>query len=508
MIEASPALSELLGRDDSDVSGKRLSLRYMTIYLASANSPGQLSSRACRRVLFDETDKYPILASKAEADPISLGIARTTTFEATGRKIFLNSTPTTETGNIWKHLCACQLVFHFWPQCPHCRRYQPMIFKNIRWDGGRQADPNVIEADRLARYACAHCGTLWDDSDRNTAVLAGQWRADSGGQPRFEDADRRAGDMHGLRLELALRTGRITSVGFHIPAWISPFSSMSRSAGAFLRAPHKEAGWRDFANRFEGLPWVNVVATREEAGILALRTEIEDGLVPEWAEVLLLGADTQDNGPWYEVRAFEFGPLLRSHGVRRGFVDSFAALSDVVSAAYQTTDGRQMQIARGFIDAMGHRTVEVYDWCRTHRHIWPIQGVQRLNVPLPDPTKLDRYPGGRAIPGGLLLQRVDTNVFKDMLAGKLAVNIDDPGAFTFSAGLSSSHARQYIAEEVDPKTGYWTCAPGKANHLWDCSAYILACAHKWGVQFAQVQSPQPVVARPARPKPRRAWRGW
>lgn len=506
MIQSSPVLSSRLGKDDSDISGKRLSLQNMAIYLASANSPSQLASRACRCVLFDETDKYPPTASRAEADPISLGIARTTTFETTGRKIFLNSTPTTETGNIWKHLRGCQLVMHFWVPCPHCGRSQVMLFKNIKWDGGRKADANEIEAERLARYACAHCGVLWDDAERNAAVLEGQWRADSGGQERFADTDRRAKDMAGIRLEQALLSGRITSVGFHVPAWISPFSSLSQTAGAFLRAPHKEAGWRDFANRFEAMPWVNVVATRETATIMALATELDDGLAPEWTDVLLLGADTQDDGLWYEVRAFEFGPQLRSHGLRRGFVDSFSALSDVVTAVYQCADGRQLQIIRGFIDAMGHRTTEVYDWCRSHRHIWPIQGVQRLNVPLPDPTKLDRYPGGRSIPGGLLLQRLDSNVFKDLLAAKLAVNVDDPGAFTFGSGLSESHARQYIAEEVDPKTNYWTCPPGKANHLWDCSTYVMACAYKFGVQFSQNQAAVPV--RAARPKPKPRPRRW
>lgn len=507
MINASSALSQHMTGSDSDVSGKRLSLDNMTIYLASANSASQLSSRACRYVLFDEVDKYPPTANKAEADPISLGIARTTTFETTGRKMLMVSTPTTESGNIWKQLCACQYVFHYWVQCPHCRRFQPMIFKNIRWDGGSKASANHIEAHKLARYMCGHCGVLWDDSERDDAVLRGQWRADSGGQERFADLDARAGDMRGKHLAKVLRETKVKSVGFHVPAWVSPFSSMSASAGAFLRAPHKEAGWKDFANRFEGLPWVNVLSTREESQILALRTELADGIVPDWADVLLLGADTQDNGLWYEVRAFKFGALLRSHSVRRGFVDSFAALSDVLRSVYESESGRKMQVQRGFIDAMGHRTAEVYDWCRVATQVWPIKGAQKLNIPLPDPTKLDRMPNGRAIPGGILLQHVDVNYFKDIVAGKLQVNADDPGAFTWGAGLTPKHARHYIAEELDPKTNFWTCAQGKDNHLWDCSVYAMACAYKWGVQFEQVV-PQQQTPRPARNKPQRMDRGW
>lgn len=510
MIKGSASLAAHMGRDDSDVSGKRIALDTMTIYLASANSPSQLASRACRRVLFDETDKYPPTAGKAEADPISLGIARTTTFENVGRKLFLNSTPTTETGNIWRQLQSCQLVFHYWVKCPHCGKRQPMHFSGIRWDGGRDADPDDIEAKRLARYACSGCGVLWDDADRDAAARKGRWKADSGGQPRFADMDRKAekAGRKGLFLEQALRTNHVRRVGFHVPAWISPFSSMSQSAGAFLRAPHSVAGWKDFSNRFEAMPWVNVAASRDEDTILALRLpELDDGIVPDWADVLILGADTQDNGLWYEIRAFERGMKLRSHGVRRGFVDSFAALSDVLDAGYETADGRVMHVSRGFIDSQGHRTTDVYEWCRTHPRVWPINGRQKTTVPLPDPTKLDRFPGGRAIPGGLLLQQVNVNFFKDLLAGKLAVNADDPGAFTFGAGLSPNHARQYIAEEVDPKTGYWLLAShGKANHLWDCSTYALACAFKWGLQYAvRKQTPITYVHKPKKQPRQQRW---
>lgn len=478
MIEASAHLSKYLGGDDSDVSGKRLALTTMTIYLASANSPSQLSSRACRYVLFDEVDKYPPMASKVEADPISLGIARTTTFENVGRKMLMVSTPTTEAGSIWQRLLSCQLVFHYWAQCPHCRRFQPMLFKNIVWDGGRSADPNHIEAHNEARYCCTHCGVLWTNADRDEAAINGHWRADSGGQEKFRATDARAGELFGERLERALRRAKIKSVGFHVPAWVSTFSSMSASAGAFLRAPSGEAGvgWRDFANRFEGLPYIPVAQSRAEDSIVALQDEYDEADVPEWADVLLLGADTQDNGFWYELRAFQRGPLLRSHGVRRGFVDSLAALEEVaLNTVYCKPSGVEVPLRAGLIDAMGHRTVEVYDWCRKVRIIQPLKGERKLDQLLAE-TKIEKI-GGRAIPGGMVLHRIDTNHFKNLLAAKLQISVADPGAWTFSSGLDPSHARHYVAEDVDPKTGYWACPQGRANHLWDCSTYVLALAY-------------------------------
>lgn len=504
MINGSASLSAHLGRDDADVSGKRIALDNMTIFMASANSASQMASRACKYVLFDETDKYPPTANKAEADPISLGIARTTTFENSGRKMFLNSTPTSESGNIWQYLQSCQLVFHYWAKCPHCGKRQPMLFKHIVWDGGREAEPNEIEAKRLARYACQGCGVLWDDEDRNQAVRKGRWRADSGGQDRFAEMDRTAdkAGRKGIYLEQALRTNHIRRVGFHVPAWISPFSSMSQTVGAFLRAPHKEAGWRDFANRFEGLPWINIAGTRKESAILDLRTDLDDNIVPAWADALILGADTQDDGFWYELRAFERGPYLRSHGVARGFVDTFEALTDIILAAYPTEDGRTATVGAGFIDAMGHRTLEVYQWCGLHPHIWAVKGMQKADTPLPDHKKIERFKN-RVLPGSATLQPMDVNVFKTFLSGKLQHNPDAPGAFTFSNGMTPQHARQYLAEEIDPKTNYWTCAHGKANHLWDCSVYALACARKHRLHLSlpsrPAKAPTPKKQKHVRP---------
>lgn len=130
---------------------------------------------------------------------------------------------------------------------------------------------------------------------------------------------------------------------------------------------------------------------------------------------------------------------------------------------------------------MGHRTIEVYDWCRRQSNIWPLKGEQRRDIPY-GYTVLEKMPNGRAIPGGLKLWKVDTNKFKNELAAKLQTLVSDPGAWTFSRDLGSDHARHYVAEELDPKKDVWVCPSGRANHLWDCSVYVLAWAHILGLR--------------------------
>jgi len=476
MLRKSPHMRSYMTGDDDDVSGKRIKLRHMVIYLASAQSASQLANKPCRYVVFDETDKYPT-ELRGESDPISLGRKRTTTY-AHSRKMIELSSPTTEHGAIWSSLKTCQLVFHFWPRCPHCGQHQPMHFSGIKWDGGSDADPEEVRAYGLAWYECRHCGGAWTDDDRDDAVRAGEWRADSGGHPMFEQMDAAMGEAQGLELFAALDKVQPKKIGFHMSAWVSPWVSLSECAAAFLDGQRDKTKLKDFSNGYEAVPWKEWRQSRAEDSIMALQDEYDEGEVPEWADVLLCGADTQDNGFWYDLRAVQRGPLLRAHSIRRGFVDSLDALEEVaINTVYCKPDGTEMPLKAGVVDAMGHRTVEVYDWCRRVRLFRPLKGERKL-APLHAETKLEKMPGsGRAIPGGLILYRIDTNHFKDLLAAKLQVSVADPGAWTFARGLDPSHARHYVAEDVDEKTGYWMCPGGRANHLWDCSVYVLALAY-------------------------------
>jgi len=476
MLTASPRLSSYMTGADDDVSTRRIKLKHMVIYLASAQSASQLANKPCKYVIFDEVDKYPT-ELKGEADPVSLGRKRTTTY-AHSRKMIELSTPTTERGQIWTSLRTAQVVFHYWCKCPHCGELQTMLFKDIKWDGGGSADPEEVEAYGLAWYECRHCSRPWTDEDRDDAVRRGEWRACSGGQDVFKEHDAAMGDNRGMRLFAALDRVQPKKIGFHIPAWVSPFVSLSECAAAFLKGQKDKTKLKDFSNGYEAVPWREMYQSRAEDSIVALQDELDEGDVPEWADVLLLGADTQDNGFWYEIRAFQRGPELRSHGIRRGFVESLAALEEVtLHTVYLKPDGTEVPLRAGLIDAMGHRTVEVYDWCRRVKIIQPLKGERKMDN-LFAQTMIDKMPGsGRKIPGGLPLHRIDTNHFKNLLAAKLQISVADPGAWTFSRGLDATHARHYVAEDVDPKTGYWDCPQGRANHLWDCSVYVLALAY-------------------------------
>ena len=468
MLKSSTRLSSYLTNRDIDETNTRINLQHITIYAASARSPAQLGNKPIRYVLFDEVDKYPETAGKKEADPISLGRKRATTF-GYGRKIWMISTPTIETGPIWKALNEeAQKVFHYWVRCPICGQYQLMEFDQIKWPE-KERDPEKIEAEKLAWYECSKCGGKWDDHLRNKAVRAGEWRDASSW----------------MELSKCLKKYRPKKIGFHIPAWLSYFVSLSEVAAAFLRGQKDKTKLRDFMNAYKAEPWVEYTQERKEDYILALRDDRPAGLVPKEADILIASIDTQDKGFYYEIRAWKFGSEMDSWLVRYGYVESFSALDQVIfESEYKDIDNNAYIVRFGLIDSQGHRTAEVYDWCRKHRIIKPIRGERRILGAPYKVSHIDTYPGtNRKIPGGLQLYRLDTNYYKDMLASKLEILPADPGAWHLHSEVTEDYAKQMTAEYVDEKTGFWVCPEHRANHFWDCAVYNLAAADIFGVKF-------------------------
>jgi phage terminase large subunit GpA-like protein len=107
-----------------------------------------------------------------------------------------------------------------------------------------------------------------------------------------------------------------------------------------------------------------------------------------------------------------------------------------------------------------------------HRgRIFPTKGVQTMASPYTF-KKQDYLPNGKAIPGGLLLYRLDTNYYKNMLAGMLEIEPGDPGCWWYHKDVTADWARQMTVEGINEK-GLWENPHGRDNHAWDCAVLLL-----------------------------------
>jgi len=490
MIKSSPRLRSYMTGTDDDASMLRINLTHMPIYMAWARSAARLANKPIRYVVFDEVDKYVDTAGKRETDPISLGEARTTTYRH-NRKIWKISTPTTETGNIWKALTTeAQVIFDYWMTCPFCGCHHKMEFNNIKWaheetpglDGVcHSKDPAIIEAEKLAWYECPQCQAHWTDYDRDRAGRMGTWR------------DRR----DGLEINEYLRIKRPLKIGFHLPSWISPFVSFSEIAAAWLRGKGDINKLKDFYNKHKAEPWKLFAVSKDEAGILKSRVEnLPPQTVPEAAVALTCGVDRQKQGYWFVVRAWT--AELTSWLIHYGFVDTEEEIDRIIfESTYPVGEtDRKMGIFRCCKDTGGGKkyedmsmTEETYYWLLKNRgrggkSVWGTKGASH---PLPGMLQLGNAilstPSGKKLPAALRILSVDTNKAKDQFHYRLDLAAKDdtrslPGAAFLHAETGADYAAQILAEQKqigEKNIEEWVNPHQRPNHLLDAEILCAAC---------------------------------
>lgn len=468
----SPGLKGKLDEGNEDRTSSRKSSNTIRIkhypggYLAfaSAGTASGLATRPIRIALFDEVDRYP---ETKEGDPVRLGIQRTQNFY--NRKIGLVSSPHVSGTSKIEAWWLLSDQRQFWVPCSHCGVMQVFQWANVRWEND---DPST------AVYVCPHCEGEIRERQRNEMLALGQW-IPTNPEGRYR--------------------------GYHLNALYSPWTTFTGLAEEWIaihKTPTKE-GLKEFINLKLGEPWFDT-RSRDIEGILALLDDRPRGLVPKDTVGLVAGVDVQDNGFWFEIRAFAPGHLATSWSVREGFIPAdwfgvsrkelaerpyqyhpaFDPLRQVLwEDSYTDSDGRQYPVTLAGIDSGGHRTTEVYDFCRVHRGVAvPIRGERTMYVGYRF-SYIDTYPGtNKPIPGGVRLCRLNVTMYKDRLSSLLDVAPADPGAFLFHSEYPEAYAWHYTAEYKDDK-GYWECKSGRENHLFDCSVYGLAMADLAGFRF-------------------------
>jgi phage terminase large subunit GpA-like protein len=490
MITSSPRLRGYLTGTDNDESATRINLQHMQLYMAWATSATKLSNKTIKLLVGDEIDKYPETPNKREGGTIDFMRARVTWYKY-DHKIFLSSTPTIEHGPIWQCLAKeAQVVFDFHVVCPDCGASQKMIFDQIKWPEGER-DAIKIKIERLAWYECVHCKGKWSDTKRDFAVRMGKWRSrpqelkiNSG--PASSD-DYAVASPEGLDMFEYLEKHKPHNIGVHLPSWLSWLVSLSTVAASFLNGLNDKNALKDFMNKHKAEPWKTYTKEHKSDRIKALRDDRPQGTVPAGGVVACLtgSVDTQDDGFWYEIRAWGWGMEQESWGVRFGFIDTFAAVERVLfDDEYRDKDGNKFVVAYVIQDAMGHRTAEVYDFARKHLgRLEAFQGRERQTQPHRF-SNIEYYPGtNKPIPGGIKLLQGNSNYYKNILSSKLEILPTDPGAWHLNAECHDEWIKQMCAEHIDDETGLWVCPENVKNHAWDVSYMQLVAADRIGVKF-------------------------
>lgn len=528
MIKASSRLREYLTNYENDMSSLRINFLHMPIYLGWSGSVSRLGNKPIRTLILDELDKYK--DPKNEATSEALAEKRTTTW-GSRKKIIKISTPTKAgTSKIWKALTEeAEARFDYYVKCPDCGFIQLMRFENITWEGKKpiveDKDENMYErsaaekilSHKLAYYACEFCGTLWSDEKRDIAVRHGEWRERNSG----------------LELFAHINLYKPLKVGFQIPAWISRFVSLSEIVSAWFKYKISNSieDYKDFKNQYCAEPWEEIFEERSEDSILALCDDRPRGAVPGTDEnkksrvaVLLATVDTQLHYFRYVIRAWGYGENAETWLVQEGVAQNTQQLDQILwQSNYTDCEGNVYKVRACLIDAMGHpeRSSEVISWALKNRErVLLSQGVHAPANPV-SYTPWEYFPSNTGakvkIPGGIILHRIDTTLFKGMLAHALKINPADPGAFHLHEntklqpnspkGILDGYAREMCAEIWNDEKNIWENPRKRPNHAFDCEYMQFALAwmlniknipHPDEEQFHQAEPPMPEVSTRAR----------
>jgi phage terminase large subunit GpA-like protein len=482
MIKSCDALAEVKSSDEKSITKKK-AFKSMTVYFGWAGSPTSLASRPVRYVLFDEVDKYPLFSGK-EASPLALGKERTNTFKRT-RKIIYTSTPTTDDGYVSKQEKEAQARFRYLVSCPHCGHKQQFTFDGIKF--GEDHDPIVVS--ETAWYECAECGLAIHEDQRMEMVRRGDWY-----------------DLiSGLSFDDCIEKIRPKSVGFQFNRIYTPWFTFGEIAAEFLRCKDIPEKLMNFKNSWMAETWIEFIPEQATANIISLKDHRREGEVPEDALVLTAGVDVQKAYFQYVIQATARN--TESWLVRDGEVETFEDLAAVILGTEyeQIGTGKMMKVRLCNIDT-GYRTDEVYDFVRKYPQVMrAIKGSVNLKSPY-SPSKLDYYPNGKRIPGGLVLWILDTFYWKNYVARRMSPEKGKPVLWHVHSDISRRYAEQMQSEHritIRAKksrkvTEEWVKKSGfPRNESRDCSVYAAAAAHMLGIGFVAQQQTQnrPVVRR-------------
>lgn len=450
---------------------KELQFDNMYISIVGSNSPSELASRPIRYLFLDEVDKYPN-ESKKEADPISLAVERTKTFN--NRKIYMCSTPTTRTGHIWEEKEKADIEKHYFVPCPHCGEFIELKFSQIRWPDDNEKLSAADKAE-FAQYICQECGSTINDSDKMEMLQKGEWRT------------------------VKENTKFTKTVAFWINTLYSPFTRFSQIAKAYLIAKDDTEALHNFTNSWLAEPWEDTKLKTNAETVMERQTDLPEFVVPEWTRLLTAGVDVQEASLYYIIRAW--GEYLTSQLVTRGQVTSFRDIERIMNLEYMKPDGTIKLVDLCLIDS-GDQTDEVYDFAAMNSE-WclPSKGTSSMI----NYFKLSSVNKTSSKAYGMTLALVDGGKYKDMIAGRMKRE-NGTGSWMVFDGIDLEYCTQVTAEhKITEKGGggklrtRWVQKTSHAdNHYLDCEVYGMAAADILGVRslFLQDNNPAPVARDP------------
>ena len=489
MIRDTPVIAERIN-EKSRNSGNTIMQKIFPggfVTIAGANSPTGLRSHTVRILLADEIDGYPASAG-SEGDPLMLATKRQTTYW--NKKQVSISTPTIKGASRIEVEYEHSSKGEWNTPCPCCGELQPLVWSGVVFDKDDLTEIN---------YVCSKCGVISSEAEWKEKFIDGKFI--------HEDPENPVKGFHLNTLASTLTTWREVVEKFLV-------------ANEEVKKGNVEL-MKVWTNTEMGQTWEEDGETIEDEELIK-RRENYNCEIPADVLYLTAGVDTQDDR--FEVEVVGWGPEYESWGIK------FAALygdtgnmqdpvwdnlDAFLSQSFEKPDGSKLKIIVTCMDSGGHRTNQVYKFCkvRFNRRIFAIKGSNDSAAAyIQKPTKNNREQAY------LFTIGVDTG--KSWLMDRLKLSEPGPGFCHFPRedgrgydekyfkGLTSEKkvmrykmGRPYFAWELKDRGEH------RRNEALDCRNYATAAIEISGLPLKKPEDGEAKKKTSKTPAKRRSGRG-
>lgn len=480
MVASTPELGAVLPVRSRSADVKTLFKKYPGgfIKFVGSNSIADVKSTSARDRIVEEPDDCN-LNLRGQGDAIKLLSERGKTYR--DGKELIGGTPSIEGAS---SICAEMELSdqnHWEVPCPDCGHYQRLEWANVRWQrhGEDQAAHPVYGLHRpeTARYACAACGSLWTNAQKNIAVQRGK----------------------------AVATKPFTGVvGLYLNELYSLFgeSRLERLVQRYLEAKHEEKKGNTgdlivFTNAALGLPYRYKGSTPDIDVLRRKALPYALGIVPHAALMLTMGVDVQHNRLAIIVRAW--GPGEESwlvywdevHGNTVDHTDEvWTQLENLMLRTWPHQRGWRLRLTAASVDSGDGQTNDaVYAFVRRMKGkgvvVMASKGSSSAAAEIYSkaraPVDTNRQ-GTKASRYGVRPFIVGTDTAKDLLLGEAGrVKMTGHGAarFHFPEAVDDEYLKQLTSEIKVPR---WDIARGRRIIPTRTARNLLVWVKKTGVR--------------------------
>lgn len=469
MIQYCPTIKNKVAAKNSKEQTNNVTFKeFLNGFLSfvGANSGTQLRSLAIKYLFIDEVDAMPTDVD-GEGSPIELAKKRTTTFLR--RKIFEDSTPTTETSSQIKRdfLRGDQRYYHV--SCPFCSAKQKLVFDNLKYE----INPNNknICIPESVYYQCLFCEKEIKESYKYNMMKLenAEWVPENPDAPPHVRS-------------------------YHINSLYSPWQTWIEIVDMYLKAKHDPFLMKTFINTVLGETYKEDTVKPDYLKLMARAEDYEELTAPKEVVYINAGIDTQDNrlaviingfGAENEIFTLYYDEIIGSP--RDPLV--WQQLRRLIDRPIKHASGIDLFVNQAAIDSAGHNTDYVYDFCKKNSDKFiPIVGRGDIGFYMKQGKSISIDMNGKKYDNPINLYHVNTIQSKKSIYNFLQNETPGPQYIHFGKFLKKNFFEMLTSEELvtkiikgQQKEEFIKANSSVRNEALDVFCYSYALAYSKGV---------------------------